>query len=376
MYRQTLPAAAALAGILLAGLACGGSTATSTTLASQPTSSQAAGIAPDAALPRGERVLGIDVSEAEDGDYNRAFSLAREAGMQVTSLSLSWDDIEISPGVYEPDPDFLTIANLYYPQVDTALNLGVHPLDTAVDRRPADLQDKPFDDPEVIQRYKLLLDYVFSQIPDLELESLAIGNEIDGVLGGDPAAWQAYGRFFEVAAAHARSLRPEVDIGTKIMYAGLMSNAMPVIRPLHDSSDVVMATYYPLNPDFGVRPPEVVIEDLAALVAAYPEKPILLLEVGYPSSPLLESSEAKQAEFIRHLFEAWDNHPDAIRLISITWLTDTSEDSLAVYADYYGLADENFIAFLATLGLRNRDGAGSDKPAFQQLRLEAQARGW
>jgi len=55
---------------------------------------------------------------------------------------------------------------------------------------PADLAGTPFDDPAFIQRFKALLDYVLAQIPDLQLTSLAIGNEIDGYLGADKEAFR------------------------------------------------------------------------------------------------------------------------------------------------------------------------------------------
>ena len=147
------------------------------------------------ALPKQDRILAIDVTDPADGDYDAALSTAIDAGAEALSLSLFWDDLEKSPGVYEPNPNFLEIANAYYPTRNIAVDLVINPIDTNQARLPEDLENLPFDDPAVIERFKNLLDYIFTQIPDLDLISLSIGNEIDGYLGTDAQKWAEYTAF-------------------------------------------------------------------------------------------------------------------------------------------------------------------------------------
>ena len=135
-----------------------------------------------------------------------------------------------------------------------------------------------------------------------------------------------------------------------------------------------MVTYYPLNGDFSVREPAVVHEDFDKLTKAYLEKPIYILEAGYPSSKDCDSSEAKQAEFITETFRAWDSHAEKIVLISFSWLNDISPASVDELEGYYGFSNRGFAAYLGSLGLLNYDG--SEKSAFRQLKAEAEARGW
>jgi hypothetical protein len=80
-------------------------------------------------VPKGNRILEIQPSEAADGDFAGAFNLAQTAGMQSASLALDWNAIDIgtdngSP-VYadDPDTDFLAIANACYPNSNTKLSL-------------------------------------------------------------------------------------------------------------------------------------------------------------------------------------------------------------------------------------------------------------
>jgi hypothetical protein len=325
-------------------------------------------------VPKGERLLSIDLTMASDNDFGNAFTLARSVGMQVTSLSLAWDDLEPTPSQYGTDPNWLELANLFFSQQGVPISLALTPIDTNNLRLPPYLKDKAFDDPEVIERFKRLLDYVFSQLPDLELTSLAIGNEIDGYLGTNKKRWQEYSSFFQEVSMYARSKRPGLIIGSKIGFGGLTGNARDLSAAIVQTSDVVMLTYYPLNGDFSVRNPEVVHEDFAKLVALFPDKPIYILEAGYPSSPLLGSSETKQTDFVREIFRAWDTQAEHIKLLDFLWLHDISPAVVEELGDYYGLHDEKFLAYLATLGLRTFEGV--DKEAFKVLKLETQQRGW
>ncbi len=364
----------ALTVVLLAAIACGqGATAVPSPATGEGTREREQGV--DAAVePRDGRLLGISVNEGRDSDYDAAMLKAKELGLQVVELSLAWDDLEAAPYVYRPEPDYLAIANQYYPLREVAVALVITPIDTNNLRLPEDLRGRPMDDPELIERFNRLLDYVFSRIPDTELVSLAIGNEVDVYLGQDAEAWQAYGRFFEAGAAHARSLRPGLPVGVKITYEGLTGSERARSASLNRAADLVMATYYPLNADFSVREPEVVGADWDALVELYPDREIHFPEVGYPSSPVLGGSAEKQARFVEAVFRAWDRHAGQIRLVNFVWLHDITEEQLQAYSDYYGVRDGRFLAYLGSLGLRS--AAGEDKPALGVLQEQARRRGW
>jgi len=200
--------------LLAAALACGEST---------PAPTRTPGPLPtiDAAVvPRRARMLEIDVNTSENDDYDAAIALAQRAGAQSVPLSIFWDDIETAPYEFKPDPNWLAVANAYYPAAGMEVSLTIGVLDTTADRRPPDLRDKPYDDPEVITRFAALLDYIAAQTPNLRLTSLAIGNEVDGLLGNHADAWAQYTAFFEQSATHARTLWPDVPLGAKAMFTG------------------------------------------------------------------------------------------------------------------------------------------------------------
>ena len=324
-------------------------------------------------VPRGDRLLGIAISDRSDGDFNAAYLEAVDAGMQVTSLSLPWDGVETAPGIYAPDPDFLAIAAIFYAPRGTRLILALNPIDTNNRRVPAHQADRAWDDPLVIEAFKGLLDWALDRASPLDLVALAIGNEIDGTLASVPE-WEAYGRFFQEVSAHARSRRPGLVVGTKITAGGLRGPFAAQAAALIDVSDVVMTTYYPLAPNFRILPPETVGGIFDDLTAHFPDHPILFTEIGSSSTQQCGSSEASQAEFVRQAFAAWDRHATRIQLLEFVWMHDISQAQLDVYERYYGVSNRCFLEYLGTLGLKLPDGR--DKAAWGALVEEAERRGW
>jgi hypothetical protein len=333
------------------------------------------GAAAPAPVPKGGRTLGIDVCVAADNDYGRAFALSRAAGMDATQLSVYWDDIEKEPGTFAPAPNYLAIANAFYPAQKTPLHLVIAVIDTTKKRVPKDLAGTPLDDPHVIDRFRNLLDYVFSQVPALDAASLSIGNEIDGTLGSKEKEWKAYRAFFEAARLHVKKKRPGLTVGVKLMFGGLMKEGGPA-RALAGAADAVMVNHYPLNADFTVKDPAAIASDFDAVVTAFPGRPVFFTELGYPSGAACRSTEALQETFVRRMFGAWDRHAGAVRYVNLCILTDRPGTFVRDAGTYYGLGSPAFLDFLRTLGLRTHDGRGGDKPAFRALKEETKARGW
>lgn len=322
-------------------------------------------------MTKGDRLLGLGINEGSLG-FGRAFAAARDVGIQFVELPSQWDDIESKPGVFTNK--WLDIANAYYPTVGVRLVISLNPIDTNRRRLPADLSGKPFDDPDVIERYNKAADYVLSRVSKAELVAFAIGNEIDGCLGSDPKKWEQYARFFAAASEHVHRTRPGITVGSKVMLASLVGGARAFAESVNAHADAVLATYYPLGDGFRVKPSSAVAQDLDGLVQQYPDKPIYLLEAGCPSSRYLGSSEARQAGFVSDVFRFWDAHQDQLKAVNFIWLHDISDAEVESFTKYYSVGQRAFAEYLGTLGLRSHDG--KDKQAFQTLRQEAKSRGW
>ncbi len=321
--------------------------------------------------PAGDRLLGLALTEGEVG-FDQTFATAREMRASLVTLPIFWDDIEPEKGEYESS--WLGIANEVYGGLGTPMSLEINPIDTNNVRLPSYLADKGFSDPEVIGAYLDAMQYVADETKDMNIKYLVIGNEVDGMIPGEGISWSDYQTFLEGVVPVLHTLFPGAKVGVKVMF---ISVTKPEVVALHDTLDAIFVTHYMLKEGFGslaVRSPEGIAEDFEEITRVYTDKPIAFLELGYPSSDLLGSSEQHQAAFISHAFAAWDRHNDQIETINFLGVHDYSTKEVKTFTDYYGFNDKSFIGFLSSLGLLKADG--TQKKASAVFREEATVRGF
>ncbi len=333
---------------------------------------------PEKAAPvaKGDRILAIDVNPAEDGDFEKAFELAKSAGMQAVSLTVSWDDIETQPSVYAAEAASLPTANVYYPLKGVKVNLIVTPFEAAGKRVPADLKALPLTDTRVVVRFKKFLDHVFSQLSAVDLNLVAIGNEVDLAIWDKKTLWGEYTEFSRQVVEYVKQKKPGVEVGVPGTLYGLTGRAKTELQKINEYTTVVFVSYYPLKEDFSVKDPGVVADEIGSLLAVYPGKKISFVETGYPSAAVLGSSEARQAEFVRNIFRQWDANASRIHTVTFAWMSDLSSSEMESFSRHYAIPDSKFKEYLRTLGMRTHPGAGRNKSAFDALKAEATARGW
>jgi hypothetical protein len=341
-------------------------------------------------VPQGSRQLGLDILyTTPSSSFHNNVTYAQFAGATYLILGLGWKEIETStpgdcttPGTYTDPGNALATLNSTLPSANMKLSLSIVPISTGLDLRPSNLKFLAFDNPLTICRYQMMLKFVFSIIPDVTLVSMQFGNEIDEFGSANQVSfWSQYWHFYVNVSPTAKSLRAGLKtsvIGTLYGAIGQSSNelAQGGLQQIYNSADMVSVTYYPLNHDFSVKTPSVVFTDIGALVELYPSKRIHFNEIGYQSDSTYDgSSQALQQDFIHTVFQTWDLYPTQITHMSFLRLNDLSLSNAQRAAAIYGLeGNNNFIAFLQTLGLRTY--AGSDKAAFIQLKTETSSRGW
>jgi hypothetical protein len=330
------------------------------------------------ASPKDSRILAMDVTMAEDNDYEKAFAIAKNAGIQAVTLSFDWKDIEVGLRKYQDPDSNLATANSYYPAKNVKVALDIRPIHTNRLAVPVDLEKTPFDDGIMIERFNQMIDYMLSKLPDLQLAALYIGSEIDIYIGENETLWRQYKTFYEATRQHVKKKHPALNVGVETTFSGLTASATrDPIQRLNEQSDIIGVSYYHVDSEtFFVKDPKEIQSVFRDITALYPGRPIYFHQFGFPSSVALNSSEAKQQEFVRESFKAWDTYAEQIQFIAFAWLTDRSKEALDYFKRYYGLADNNFVEFLRTLGFRTYPGSGTDKETLRALRAEAKARGW
>lgn len=276
-----------------------------------------------------------------------------EAGANGELIAKTWSELESGAGAFTLD-DFtgdITYRRTAYRQT---FFVGIQLVNTLVKDTPPDLLDVAFDDPRMIERFKALIDALLPYF-ETDVRYLSIGNEVDVYLENHNQ-WEAYKTFYDAAVAYVHEVAPWIKVGVTFTYGGTKTMTDKV-RALNEVSDVVILTYYPLESDLHVQPPDAPLQDFPAMLALTDDKPLILQEVGYPSAEQLGSSEAKQAEFVTHVYEAWDQAGDRIPFLSFFAMGDFSDQLTEQLSGYYGITGaDNFTALLRTLGLRQVDG--------------------
>ncbi len=348
-------------------LACSGSILSAPLLADD----KSARISTGESSPK--RILAIKANVGKDSSFDKAFAATVAAGSETQVIPIDWNTLETTPRGYEPATNFLAIANFYYAATRTPIHLSIRPVHTNLKVVPTDLINKPLNDPETIRRFELLLDWIALQIPDVELTSLVIGSEVDIYVWGNAQRWDEWIGFYASVSAHARKNFPETRISSETTFSAIGGADARRVRDLHKYSDAIGVSYYPMREALsGVKPPAVVHEDFATVAGAFPDKPIIFYQIGYPSSEKLGSSQAMQSEFIREAFSAWDDNAKSILMLNFQWLHEAPQRGLDEYVDYYGFDSEHFRAFLGSLGLKS--WAGEPKLAWRKIVEEARKR--
>ena len=303
-----------------------------------------------------------------------ALDLAHDAGARGQVSTYLWSQLEPGNSGYDngqmQDLDNAIAGAAGRGQVEY---LGIQLVNTTARELPSDLAALAFDDARVKSRFHALLDRVITPHAGT-VRYLSIGNEVDVYLNTHPTEWSHYRNFYADAVQYAHSLDPLLKIGVTTTVDGALTAATANMQQLNASSDVVIATYYPLQGHFLVRDPSAPASDFPALLAFAGSKPLVLQEVGYPAAPGIGSSDAQQADFIGSVFDAWKSADGRIPFLNFFVLHDFTPQICSDLTAYYGAPGDSQVAdFLCSLGLRLDDG--TPRPAWGRLLTEASQAG-
>jgi hypothetical protein len=196
-----------------------------------------------------------------------------------------------------------------------------------------------------------------------------IGNEIDAYFNQHRDQVGDYTELFRAAAKKMKQLVPGIPTSATITFDGL-SSADSLLKALLDECDFFSVTYYPMKPDFTVRDPGDVARDFPRIIAAARSKPILLQEVGCPSSSLNGSSEEKQAQIFSNVLDELGSRRAQFIGANFFLMSDLSDSVVNTLAQYYKLPNaDRFKSFLQTLGMF--DSQGRPKKSWEVFRQKA-----
>jgi hypothetical protein len=287
------------------------------------------------------------------------YGKAAAAGITMQQITPKWDELEPSEGTYDFHEFDFKAAMAKKFGLPVYLNLRI--IDTLKRSMPKSYAAWRFDDPRMTAKLTALLQAIHSRNP-AEIRWIAIGNEVDPYFMKHLDEVEPYRRLLVSLIPIVKKLFPGASVTVNFTFAG-MNQLNKELKPIYDLTDILSVTYYPLNPDFTVRPPEDVARDFRLILASAGGKPVMFQEVGYPSSELLGSSPDKQAHFLQTFFDQMRISQPAVVGMTYLFMSDLPKALVDTFGQYYKLpGSDKFKAFLATLGLF--DGAGNAKPAW------------
>jgi hypothetical protein len=182
------------------------------------------------------------------------------------------------------------------------------------------------------------------------------GNEIDGYFGRHPNEVKPFARLLSKVAARMKQLSPKIQVSSTIMFGGI-DTLNGLLGPLNDQFEILSITYYPIRGDFTMRSPDAPFTDVQKMRQAAGGRKVVLQEIGYATSPLNASSQEKQAEFYKAMFDALRQNRDLIEAGNFFLLADLPDKFVKDLGGFYGITGSKvFLAYLQSLGMFDLNG--------------------
>jgi len=299
-------------------------------------------------------------------NYTTEYQAIYNAGARGAQTAAPWSSLNPTGTTYDltmiTDPNFGLAALAGFGFTSILINIPIVAIDSR--KMPADIATLAFNDAAVKSRYRALIDQVVPYLND-SVKYVSLGNEVDTYFSTHGSELADFKELIEDARTYLLSQKPNIKVGVTTTFDGATATQVTGVASLNANMDVIILTYYPVNPStFVPRNPSTASTDMAAMIAIAGSKPLVLQEWGYPTSSVLSSTEQKQADFIANTFTSWRQYGSSrIPFISFFKRRDWNDDQCKALSGQ--VAGGSFYEFLCSLGLLNN--SGSQKAAYASL---------
>lgn len=313
-------------------------------------------------------LAGIDANAAANTDFSAAAQTAAlqravTAGARFEHLSALWSDLEPSPGTYSFSGLQNSIA--YAAAYNMSVDLTIRTIDTNQVSLPADLAGRALNDPAVISRFQAMLAALAPKLTST-VKWVQLANELDIYFSQNMSSIPAFMSLYSAGASTLKAARPGTSVGVAFSYSAYWYNnaAFLAISP---NMDHIAFTYYPIRPDYTVHDPSIAISDLGEMISAANGRTMVLTEVGYPSSTVIDSSNAFQSTFYSNILNTLQGLSGRVAAVNFFQMSDMPTATVNSLVGYYSTgaaigSAQAFGAYLGTLG--TVDVTGTSKPAW------------
>ncbi len=318
----------------------------------------AIGLALTLSIPK----LGLAMGVKDGGGETEFLTAMRQQirlGLDASAPNIKWDEYEAQSG--KPLIDGLNAAKY----MDQDVLLTISTIDTVKRRLPVEFSETGWTDPALISRFDQFLNSVADHLTP-GVRWISLGNEVNAYLGQHPTEVDSYIAFINHGRETLRHRNPKLLVGVTVTFTDALHDP-ELAKRLQESMDISVFTYYPMD---GFKPlaPSQVPSHFDYMMTVAGAKPLLLQEIGYPTSSAVGSSPDQQAKFIHQVFGQLDKYQDRIAMADYFMQTDFSAALMKFFEPYYGISDATFLSFLGSLGLC--DSAGKPQAGWNAFRDE------
>ncbi len=309
-----------------------------------------------------------------------SWEAAIDAGMSVGRLQIDWPELEPSANTYDKESFEQRLIEMKSQGLQTFLLISAYDSGEAV--VPEDLKEKDFDDPEFIQRFKLLMDWVIPLLVEHDGFLISISNEAENSFGEVRGLDRQILRFLREIKDHVHEIDKNMAV-TVTFSEGSLDDDKPGIYEILAECDVACFNFYgsksqatpPLY--YASQTEAEILADIQRVLDVSGEKMIVIQELGmYSGNTTLDSSEEIQRKFFEVFFTEMEKQ-ERIRAAFNFQLVDWSPEVTEIFNEM--LADEGlpqqfidqFAESLETIGLINYSD-GTRKKAWDEFLLWVQ----
>ena len=300
---------------------------------------------------------------------------AINAGMSVGRLQIDWPELEPSPNTYDKVSFEQRLMEMKAEGLQIFLLISAY--DSGEPVVPDDLKDKNFDDPEFIQRFKNLMDWVIPLLAEYDGFLISISNEAENSFGEASGLDNQILIFLQEIKEHVHQLNENMAV-TVTLSEGSLDEDKPGIYDILAECDVACFNFYGAKSQF--TPPLYYVaqteneikSDIQRMLDVSGEKNIVIQELGmYSGNTTLNSSQEIQRKFFE-VFFAEMKKEERIKAAFNFQLVDWSPEVTEIFNEMLedeGMPQEfidQFAESLETIGLINFTN-GTRKQAWDEF---------
>jgi hypothetical protein len=200
-------------------------------------------------------------------------------GAQITRHYLSWTGVETAPEVYDwQGTDYMTGRAR---EAGLRLSVAFQVIRTDIkEPRPADLETREWEDPELIERFSNLVLGFLDRNADI-VDYVEVGSEVNSYLQYHREDIEPFRVFYGAVYDNIKAEYPEVSVGTVFTYRALKDTDSFDIYHRLNIGDHDGFTLYIFNDDFAhTNPPWHVFLELDEIETLTGDRPFAIEELG------------------------------------------------------------------------------------------------